>query len=127
MRAAQAAQAVIPESIPALNQVINPLMDAMKLRTFTSQFKRHTIRRLIRPPNLDPHKRSAFAQQSKLRQSAADYFYTYCRQVLPRMEEKIELQLLEKYKDSLASHAEKKELQTAYMQRKDNLAKLAEP
>lgn len=42
------------------------------------------------------------------------------------MEEKIELQLLEKYKDSLASPAEKKELQTAYLQRKDNLAKLAE-
>lgn len=43
------------------------------------------------------------------------------------MEEKIELQLLEKYKDSLASPAEKKELQTAYLQRKDNLAKMAEP
>lgn len=127
MRAAQVAHHVIPESIPGMNQVINPLMDAMKLRAFTSQYKRHTIRRLIRPPNLDPHKRSSFAQQSKLRQSAADYFYTYCRQVLPRMEEKIELQLLEKYKDSLSSPAEKKELQTAYMQRKDNLAKMAEP
>jgi hypothetical protein len=46
--------------------------------------------------------------------------------VLPRIEEKIELQLLEKFKDSLHSPAEKKEVQTAYMQRKDNLAKLAE-
>ena len=42
------------------------------------------------------------------------------------MEEKIELQLLEKFKDTLASDAEKKEVQTAYLQRKDNLAKMAE-
>lgn len=46
--------------------------------------------------------------------------------MLPRLEEKIELQLLESFKDTLASDLERKELQTAYMQRKDNLAKLAE-
>jgi chemotaxis methyl-accepting protein methylase len=98
-----------------MNQIINPLMDANKLRNFTSQYKRHSIRRLIRPLNLDPHKQSAFSQQNKLRQSAADYFFVYCRQVLPRIEEKIELQLLEKFKDSLHNPAEKKEVQTAYM------------
>lgn len=81
---------------------------------------------MIRPLNLDPHKSSSFSQQAKLRQSAADYFFVYCRQVLPRMEEKIEMQLLEKFKDSLASEAERKEVHTAYLQRKDNLAKLAE-
>jgi hypothetical protein len=42
--------------MPGMNQVINPLMDARKLRTFTSQFKRHSIRRMIRPLDLDPHK-----------------------------------------------------------------------
>lgn len=57
----------------------------------------------------------------------ADYFFVYCRQVLPRLEEKIELQLLETFKSQLASEAERKEVQTAYMQRKDNLAKMAEP
>jgi chemotaxis methyl-accepting protein methylase len=98
-----------------MNQIINPLMDANKLRNFTSQYKRHSIRRLIRPLNLDPHKQSAFSQQNKLRQSAADYFFVYCRQVLPRIEEKIELQLLEKFKDSLHNPAEKKEVHTAYM------------
>jgi hypothetical protein len=46
-----------------------------------------------------------------LRQSALDYFFVFTRQVLPRMEEKIELQLLEKFKDRLASEAEKKEVQ----------------
>jgi hypothetical protein len=35
--------------------------------------------------------------------------------VLPRIEEKIELQLLEKFKDSLPSEAERKEVQTAYL------------
>jgi hypothetical protein len=43
------------------------------------------------------------------------------------MEEKIELQLLEKYQDRIASPAEKKELMLAYKQRKDNLARMAEP
>jgi hypothetical protein len=28
---------------------INPLFDAAKLREFTSSFKRHTIKRMIRP------------------------------------------------------------------------------
>ena len=46
--------------------------------------------------------------------------------MLPRIEEKIELQLLEKFKDSLPSEAERKEVQTAYLQRKDNLAKQSE-
>lgn len=126
MRATQAAQSLLPETMPGMNQIINPLMDSVKLRAFTSQYKRHSIRRLIRPQNLDPQKQSVFSQQNKLRQSAADYFFAYCRQVLPRIEEKIELQLLEKFKDSLPSEAERKEVHTAYLQRKDNLSKLAE-
>ena len=50
----------------------------------------------------------------------------YCRQVLPKIEEKIETQLLESFKDKLASDAERKEVHAAYLQRKDNLAKMAE-
>ena len=46
--------------------------------------------------------------------------------MIPRIEEKIELQLLEKFKDRLQSDAEKKEVTQAYFQRKDNLAKMAE-
>jgi len=115
MRATQTAQAVFPEALAQFNQVINPLFDAKKLRAFTSHFKRHTIRRMIRPLDLDPHKLTTFSQQNKLRQSAADYFYAYTRQVLPRMEEKIELQLLEKFKDRLASEAERKEVHLAYL------------
>ena len=42
------------------------------------------------------------------------------------MEEKIELQLLEKFKDRLGSEAERKEVHLAYLQRKDNLARMAE-
>lgn len=62
MRATQTSQAVIPEALAAYNQVINPLLDSLKLRAFTSQYKRHTIRRLIRPVNLDPHKLTTFTQ-----------------------------------------------------------------
>lgn len=55
MRAAhQGMHSIIPEFMPGFNQVINPLMDSAKLRVFTSQYKRHTIRRLIRPMDLDP-------------------------------------------------------------------------
>lgn len=126
MRATQAAQVPFPEVLAQFNQVINPLFDAKKLRAFTTHYKRHTIRRMIRPLDLDPHKFNTFSQQSKLRQSAADYLFVYTRQVLPRMEEKIELQLLEKFKDRLASEAEKKEVHLAYLQRKDNFAKLSE-
>lgn len=53
--------------MPEAQQFINPLMDAAKLRAFTSQYKRHSIRRMIRPANLDPHKSSAFSQHAKLR------------------------------------------------------------
>lgn len=76
---------------------------------------------------MDPKKDAIFSQRNKLRQSASDYFFDYCRQVIPRMEEKIELQLLEKFKDKLPSEAERKEVMTAYLQRKDNLAKMSEP
>ena len=42
------------------------------------------------------------------------------------MEEKIENQLLEKFKSTLKSDLERKEVENAYYQRKDNLAKLPE-
>ena len=37
------------------------------------------------------------------------------------------MQLLEKFKSTLASDLERKEVETAYYQRKDNLARLPEP
>lgn len=104
-------------------QYINPVMDAYKLRMYTASFKRHAINRYIRPENLNPHQ---LMRESKMRQSVTDYFFQYCRQVIPRIEEKIELQLLEKFKDSLESEAEKKEVIHAYWQRKENLAKYHE-
>ena len=69
--------------------MINPVMDVFKLRAITTSYKRHSIRRLIRPESIDP--KFILGQTAKLRQSAADYFFTYCRQILPRIEEKIEL------------------------------------
>lgn len=43
------------------------------------------------------------------------------------MEEKIELQLLEKFKARIGNQMEQKEIMEAYYNRKDNLAKMAEP
>ena len=45
---------------------------------------------------------------------------------MPRLEERIELQLLEKFKANMKSDLERKEVEAAYYQRKDNLAKLPE-
>ncbi len=59
--------------------------------------------------NMNPNV-SASDQANLLRQSAADYFFVLCRQVLPRIEEKIELQLLEKFKSTMKNPAEKREL-----------------
>lgn len=70
-----------------MNFYVNPLYDSAKLRNITSSYKRHLIRRQIRPENLNPNIADT---QTKLRQSAADYFFTYCRQVIPRIEEKLE-------------------------------------
>ena len=50
----------------------------------------------------------------------------FCRQIVPQIEERIELQLLEKFKQTLKSDLEKKEVEAAYLQRKDNLAKIPE-
>ena len=81
--------------------------------------------RPIRPANLNPNL-AISARQTRIRQSITDYFFEYCRQVIPRIEEKIELQLLEKFRDSLKNQAEQKEVMQAYWQRKDNLAKYHE-
>ena len=66
MRATQVGKSLQSDAA-MMNQVINPIMDSNKLRAFTSQYKRHSIRRLIRPLNLDPHKTNMFSKQNKLR------------------------------------------------------------
>lgn len=92
------------------------------MRDLTQTYVRHTIKRPIRPNfNID----SRMTLKSRIRQSPADFFYIYCRQIIPQIEERIELQLLEKFKSTLSS-LERKEVEAAYYQRKDNLAKIPE-
>jgi hypothetical protein len=62
---------------------INPLFDAAKLREFTSGFKRHTIKRIIRPQNRLPNKNIILPLSERIRQSPSDYFQAYCRQAIP--------------------------------------------
>lgn len=63
---------------------------------------------------------------SRLRLGASDYFFSFCRQILPQIEERVERQLLEKFKATLETTLEKEEIEQAYLNRKDNLAKIPE-
>lgn len=103
-------------------QTLNPLLTAKKMRELSAGYVRHTIRRPIRPV-LDDASRQG---DQRLRLRAADYFFIFCRQIVPQIEERVEQQLLEKFKSTLLSQAERQEVQQAYLQRKDNLAKVPE-
>lgn len=61
-----------------------------------------------------------------MRSSASDFFFIYCRQIIPQIEDSVENMLLEKFKSTLSSQLERSEVQQAYLQRKDNLAKVPE-
>ena len=104
------------------NYIINPLLTAEKMRNLTFTYVRHTIKRPIRPDG----SHDSLKNMSRLRQSAGDYFFTFCRQIIPQIEERVERQLVERFKQQLDTQLEKDELEWAYMQRKDNLAKVPE-
>lgn len=69
-------------------QQINPVLTAGRLRELTLMKFRHTIRRPIRP-TLDLRQQESY--QSRVRQNAADFFFIYCRQIIPQIEERVEL------------------------------------
>lgn len=92
------------------------------MRELTFTYVRHTIKRPIRPGDIGSH----LKKSSRLRQSAGDYFFTFCRQIIPQLEDRVERQLLNKFKEQLETQAEKEEVEWAYLQRKDNLAKIPE-
>lgn len=100
---------------------INQLYTAEKMRKLTSSYKRHTIQRLIRPENQTM--RGATFQQ-RIKQNVGDFFFVYCRQVIPRIEQSIELNLLEKFTQNITNPLERQEVIGAYMQRRENLAKM---
>lgn len=103
------------------HRVINPLLNAQKLRDLTYTWQRHTVRRAIRPEDDQGYRKT---YHTRIRQNPADYFFIFCRQIIPQLEEKIEMNLLEKFKRTLKSDLERKEVENAYMQRKDNLARV---
>ena len=73
---------------------INQLYDAATLRDFTSTYKRHTIKRVMRPKSSRPHI-GQMPLSERIRQSPSDYFHVYCRMVLPQIEAKTEERLLD--------------------------------
>jgi hypothetical protein len=105
-------------------QVINPLLTAKSMRELTNTYLRHTIKRPIRPHQKISSKGQNL--ESRARATAADYFFIFCRQIVPQIEERVEMQLLEKFKTTLKSDLERKEVEAAWFQRKDNLAKIPE-
>jgi len=70
-------------------QVINPLLTAKAMRDLTNTYLRHTIKRPMRPHQ----KISSRGQnlETKARSSPADYFFMFCRQIVPQIEERVEL------------------------------------
>ena len=58
-------------------QYINPLLTAKKMRDLTNTYMRHTIKRPIRPIH-DRNRRGNYS-----RTNPADYFFVFCRQILP--------------------------------------------
>ena len=104
-------------------QTLNPLLTATKMRDLTSSYKRHTIRRPIRP---EGGLGSQLTLRSRVRTSASDFFYIYCAQIIPQIEDSVENMLLEKFKSTLSSKLERNEVEQAYLQRKDNVAKIPE-
>ena len=104
-------------------QSINQLLTAQKLRELSSSYLRHTIRRPIKPGDTEG---LLSTQKARIRANPSDFFFIYCRQIIPRVEDSIERTLLEKFKSTLKSPLERVEVEEAYLQRKDNLAKIPE-
>ena len=73
---------------------INQLYDATKLRDFTSTYKRHTIKRMIRPKGAVSRGHAGLPLSERIRDTPLDYFQIYCRMVIPQIEVKIEERLL---------------------------------
>jgi hypothetical protein len=77
------------------NIPINHLYDAAKLREFTSNYKRHSIKRIIRPRSQLPSNLDGVPLSERVRASnPADYFQVYCRVVIPQIEAATEERLL---------------------------------
>lgn len=70
------------------------MYDAVKMRELTSSYKRHTIKRLIRPKQQTNRIHEGMPLSERVRDTPLDYFQIYCRMVIPQIETKIEDRLL---------------------------------
>jgi len=93
-------------------QSINQLLTAQKLRELSSSYLRHTIRRPIKPGDTEG---LLSTQKARIRANPSDFFFIYCRQIIPRVEDSIERTLLEKFKSTLKSPLERVEVEEAYL------------
>lgn len=102
---------------------VNQLYTAGTLRDFiSSKYKRHTIKRVIRPKQEMPVNYDNLPLSERIRQSTSDYFQLYARMVIPQIEAKTEERFLAKFLKQIKNEDEKEEVKLAYMQRRQNLA-----
>lgn len=66
-----------------LKTPINRLYDAAKMREFASTYKRHTIRRYIRPQDAIKRNTAGLPLSERIRDTPLDYYQLYCRMVIP--------------------------------------------
>ena len=105
------------------NIPINQLFTAGTLRDFiSSKYKRHTIRRVIRPKQEMPINYDNLPLSERIRQSTSDYFQLYARMVIPQIEAKTEQRFLNQFLKQIKNDDEKEEVRLAYLQRRQNLA-----
>jgi hypothetical protein len=77
-----------------IQEVEAKLFDAAKMRDFASSYKRHTIRRFIRPKQALARGHSGLPLSERIRDTPLDYFQVYCRMVIPQIEVRMEERLL---------------------------------
>lgn len=93
------------------DRIINSIATEYMLKFLPGTKARHTLKR---PMQMDFLKTT----------TATDAFYEYTREVIPKLEESIELRLLKKFVETIPSASEKKEVIDSYYQRKYELGKL---
>ena len=93
---------------------INSLYNAAKLREFTSAFKRHTIKRVMRPKNTRLGNLAHLPLSERIRGNPSDYFHVYCRMILPQIEAKTEERLLSVFLKQISNEDERREVELAY-------------
>ena len=85
------------------------------MREYSSTYKRHTIRRMIRPQNtVKKDNQDHLPLSERIRDTPLDYFQVYCRMVIPQIEVRMEERLLNVFLRQIKNADEREEITQAY-------------